>query len=248
MFLALLLAFAGLWNVAIAQSPADGRSPMALLEQSRERQRDYVEYLKKQAAADPNNRRLRLDLGRVYYAPSSGYDAAAIAEAEELFDQILASEPENATALVYRGSLLGLKLGFHLVPPSQSAATLRQSNADLDRAVALAPDDLEVRSVRGYTSFHTPSFVGRDRIAVEDFSHIIPLLEREPGSELQRAEFHLALGDAYHKAGDDDKARQSWRRVMELSPGASAAIAAESKLREVAGQSSFGPNYKEVVA
>ena len=80
MFLALLLAFAGLWSAAIAQSPADGRSPMALLEQSRERQRDYVEYLKKQAAADPNNRGLRLDLGRGYYALALGYDAAAIAD------------------------------------------------------------------------------------------------------------------------------------------------------------------------
>ncbi|HKC86390.1 MAG TPA: hypothetical protein VKG02_10475, partial [Blastocatellia bacterium] len=248
MFLALLLAFAGLWNAAIAQSPADGRSPMAALEQSRERQRDYVEYLKKQAAADPNNRGLRLDLGRGYYALALGYDTAAIADAEKLFDQILAAEPDNATALVYHGSLLGLKLGFRLVPPDRSLAALRQSNADLDRAVALAPDDLEVRGIRGYTSLYTPSFVGRDRIAVEDFSHIIQLLERQPGAELQRAEWRLALGDAYHKAGEDDKARQSWRRVMELSPGASAAIAAESKLREVAGQSPSGPNYKEVVA
>jgi signal transduction histidine kinase len=248
MFLALLLAFAGLWNAAVAQSPADGRSPMALLEQSRERQRDYVEYLKKQSSADPNNLRLRLDLGRGYYALAIGYDAGAIAEAEKLFNQILAAEPENATALVYRGSLLGLKLGLRLVPPDRSLAALRQSNADLDRAVSLAPDDLEVRSIRGYSSLYTPSFVGRDRIAVEDFSHIIQLLERQPGAELQRAEWRLALGDAYHKAGEDDKARQSWRRVMELSPGASAAIAAESKLRVVAGQSPSGPNYKEVVA
>src|SRR5262249_60647332 len=99
MFLALLLAFASHWNVAIAQSPADGRSPMALLEQSRERQRDYVEYLKKQAAADPNNRGLRLDLGRGYYALALGDDARGSAEAEEPVRQILAGRPENATAL-----------------------------------------------------------------------------------------------------------------------------------------------------
>ena len=248
MFLALLLAFAGLRNAAIAQSPADGRSPMAALEQSRERQRDYVEYLKKQAAADPDNRRLRLDLGRGYYALALGYDTAAIAEAEKLFDQILAAEPDNATVLAYRGSLLGLKLGFRLVPPDRSLSALRQSNADLDRAVALAPDDLEVRSIRGYSSYYTPSFLGRDRFAVEDFSHIIRLLERQQGAEVQRAEFHLALGDAYHKAGEDDKARQSWRRALELSPGATAAIAAESKLRDIAEPISSGPNYKEVVA
>src|SRR5262249_26896704 len=174
-------------------APADGRWPMAFLERRRERKRDYVEYLKKQASADPNNRRLLLDLGRGYYALALGYDAGAIAEAEKLFDQILAAEPDNATALVYHGSLLGLKLGFRLVPPDRSLAALRQSNADLDRAVALAPDDLEVRGIRGYTSLYTPSFVGRDRIAVEDFSHIIQLLERQPGAELQRAEWRLAL-------------------------------------------------------
>src|SRR5262249_61528370 len=99
-------------------APADGRWPMAFLERRRERKRDYVEYLKKQAAADPNNRRLRLDLGRGYYALALGYDAAAIAEAEELFDQILAAEPDNATALVYRGSFVGLKLGFQSLPPN----------------------------------------------------------------------------------------------------------------------------------
>ncbi|HEY9430645.1 MAG TPA: hypothetical protein VI260_04070, partial [Blastocatellia bacterium] len=152
MFFALLLAFASVWSAAIAQSLADGRSPMTVFEQSRERQRDYIEYLKKQAAADPNNRRLRLDLGRGYYALALGDDVTAVTAAEELFDQILAAETENATALVYRGSLLGLKLGFRLVPPNQMAATLRQSNADMDRAVALAPDDQEIRSVRGYTS------------------------------------------------------------------------------------------------
>jgi signal transduction histidine kinase len=248
MFFVLLLAFASLWNEAVAQSLAGGRSPMAVFEQSRDRQRDYVEYLKKQAAADPNNRRLRLDLGRGYYALALGDDVAAVAAAEELFDQILAAEPENATALVYRGSLLGLKLGFRLVPPNQMGATLRRSNADMDLAVALAPDDLEVRSVRGYTSLYTPSFVGRDRIAVEDFSHILQRFERRPGAEIQRAEFHLALGDAYHKAGEVDKARQSWRRVMELSPGATAAIAAESKLRGVKEPGPSVPNYKEVVA
>src|SRR5262249_26068275 len=221
---------------------------IAELGQSRERQRDYVEYLKKQAAADPNNRQLRLDLARGYYALALGYDTAAISEAEKLFDQILAAHPENATALAYRGSLLGLKLGFNLVPLDHALAVAQQSNANLDRAVALTPDDLEVRNVRGYASFYTPSFLGRDQIAIEDFTHIIQLLERQPGTEHRRAELHLILGDAYHKAGEDNEARQSWRRVIELSPGASAAGAAESNLRHAPEQSASTPNYKEVVA
>src|SRR5215470_6110225 len=248
MLLALLFAFTGLWNVALAQSPADERSPMAALGQTRERQRDYVEYLKKQSAADPDNRQLRLDLVRGYYALALGYDSAAITEVEKLLDQILAAEPGNATALAFRGSLLGLKLGFGMVPLDQALAVAQQSGANLDRAVALAPDDVEVRNIRGYASFYTPSFLGRDQIAIEDFSHIIRLLERQSGAEQQRAELHLTLGDAYHKAGEDDKARQSWRRAIELAPGTSAAVAAESKLRYVAEQPPANLNYREVVA
>src|SRR5215813_2423069 len=248
MLLALLLAFTGLWNVALAQSPADERSPMAALGQTRERQRDYVEYLKKQSAADPDNRQWRLDLVRGYYALALGYDSAAITEVEKLLDQILAAEPGNATALAYRGSLLGLKLGLNMIPLDRALAVAQQSSANLDRAVALAPDDVEVRNIRGYASFYTPSFLGRDQIAIEDFSQFIRLLERQSGSEHQRAELHLTLGDAHHKAGEDDKARQSWRRAIELAPGTSTAVAAESKLRYVDEQPPSNLNYREVVA
>jgi len=244
-----ILSFAPAFGAsAIAQPPSDERPPMALWEQSRERQRDYVEYLKKRSAADPENGRLRLDLARGYYLMAMEYDTAAIAEAEKLLDRILADEPANATALAYRGALLGLKMGFNLTPQDQMYAAARQSNANLDRAVALAPDDIEIRNIRGYTSLYTPSFAGRDQFAVEDFAHIIRLLERQPNTERRRAELHLTLGDAYRKAGDNEKADGSLRRAIELSPGGSAAIAAESRLRQVAEQTPSNLNYKEVVA
>jgi len=91
-----ILSFAPAFGAsAIAQPPSDERPPMALWEQSRERQRDYVEYLKKRSAADPENGRLRLDLARGYYLMAMEYDTAAIAEAEKLLDRILADEPAN---------------------------------------------------------------------------------------------------------------------------------------------------------
>src|SRR5262245_19077607 len=130
MLFALLFAFADLWNAAVAQSPADERSPAQAFGQSRERQRDYVEYLKKQVAADPDNRQLQLELGRAYYSIAITYDTAAIAEAEKVFDRVLAAEDQNAVALAYRGALQGLKLGFRLVSPDRSLATLRQSSED----------------------------------------------------------------------------------------------------------------------
>jgi signal transduction histidine kinase len=232
---------------AIAQPSADELAPMLLWEQLRERQREHVEFLKERSAADPGNRRLLIDLARGYYSMAMENDVAAIAEAEKLFNRILADEPQNATALAYRGALLGFKLGFNLTPRDQMYVVMRESSANLDRAVALAPDDIEIRGIRGYVSIFTPSFAGRDQFAVEDFAHIILLLERQPNSERRRAELHLTLGDAYRKAGDNENARRSWLRVIELSPGGSGAVAAESRLRAVAEQSAV-PNFKEVVA
>jgi signal transduction histidine kinase len=234
---------------AVAQPPADERAPILLWEQSRERQREYVEYLKRRSAADPGNRRLLFDLARGYYSLAMEQDVAAIAEAEKLFDQLLADEPQNAKALAYRGAVLGIKLGYGLTPYDQMYAVMRESSANLDRAVALAPDDTEIRGIRGYVSYFTPSYLSRDQFAVEDFSHIIRLLERQQNTERRRAEFHLTLGDAYRKAGDDENARASWLRAIELSPGASPAIAAESRLRYVAGPTTgSNPDFKEIVA
>ena len=243
-----ILSFATIFGASvIAQPPADERAPVLLWEQSRERRREYVEYLKERSAADPGNRRLLLDLARGYYSMAMEQDVAAIAEAEKLFNRILADEPQNATALAYRGALLGFRLGFGLTPQDQMYALMRESSANLDRAVALAPDDIEIRGIRGYVSIFTPSFAGRNQFAVEDFAHIIRLLERQPSTERRRAELHLTLGDAYRKAGDNENARRSWLRAIELAPGASAAGAAESRLRVVAEQSA-GSDFKEIVA
>jgi signal transduction histidine kinase len=234
---------------AVAQPPADDRAPMLLWERLRERQREYVEYLKERSAADPDNRGLRLDLARGYYSLALEHDVAAIAEAEKLFDRILADEPDNAMALAYSGALIGFKLGFNLTPHDQMYALMRKSSANLDRAATLAPDDIEIRYIRGYASLYTPSFAGRDQFAVEDFAHAIRLLERQPNTERQRAELHLTLGDAHRKTGDDENARVSWLRVIELSPGGSTSIAAESRLRYIAEQSaSSNPDFKEIVA
>ncbi|HEV2666229.1 MAG TPA: histidine kinase, partial [Blastocatellia bacterium] len=244
------MSFAPVFGASvIAQPPADERAPVLLWEQSRGRQREYVEYLKKRSAADPDNRRLRLDLARGYYSLAMEQDVAAITEAEKLFDRILADEPQNATALAYHGALLGIKLGYGLTPHDQMYAVMRESTANLDRAVALAPDDIEIRGIRGYVSYFTPSYLSRDQFAVEDFAHIIRLLERQSNTERRRAELHLTLGDAYHKGGDDENARVSWLRAIELSPGASAAIAAESRLRYLAAPAAgSNPEFKEIIA
>jgi signal transduction histidine kinase len=224
----LLMACGG----ALAQEQFPGAGPLGVWQQSQQMQRDYIELLKKQTAADPNNLALQLNLGRAYHWLALSHEEDALVEGEKIFKQILAREPDNAVALAYAGSLLGLKIGYQLIPEDQIGSAANQAGAALDRAVRLAPDSIEVRMARGYASFHTPSIAGRDALAIEDFTRVIELFKQHPGDEARQAELHIVLGDAYRKMGEMDPARAQWERARALAPASSIALAAESRLRQ----------------
>jgi signal transduction histidine kinase len=218
--------------VTLAQEQFSGAGPLGVWQQSQQMQRDYIELLKKQAAADPNNLSLQLNLGRAYHWLALSHEEDALIEGEKTFKQILARKPDNAVALAYAGSLLGLKIGYHLIPEDQVVPTANQAGAALDRAVSLAPNSIEVRMARGYTSFYTPSIAGRDALAIEDFTRVIELFKQIPVAEARRAEVLLVLGDAYRKMGEMDSARAQWERARALTPASSLALVAESRLRQ----------------
>jgi hypothetical protein len=167
---------------ALAQGQFAGAEPLYVWQQSQRLQRDYIEVLKKQSAADPNNLSLQLNLGRAYHWLALSRGEGALIEGERLFKDILERDPDNAVALGYYGSLLGLKIGDRLIPENQIGPVAMQSIAALDRAVALAPDSVEVRQARGYASLYTPSAAGRDHFAIEDFTRVIELFKRLPGT------------------------------------------------------------------
>jgi hypothetical protein len=88
---------------------------------------------------------------------------------------------------------------MNLDATDQINAVARQAGAELDRAVALAPDSIEVRELRGYASFYTPSEVGRDQLAIEDFNRATEVLERLPKTEDHRAELYLILRERFFR-------------------------------------------------
>ena len=234
---------------ALAQEQFPGAEPLGVWQQSQQMQRDYIELLKKQIAADPNNLAPRLNLGRACHWLALSHDEDALIEGEKAFRQILAREPDNAVALAYAGALLGLKIGYHMIPEDQIGPTANQAGAALDRAVKLAPDSIEVRMIRGYSSFYTPSIVGRDALAIEDFTRVIELFKQLPGAEARQAEVHLVLGDAYRKTGKMDRAREQWERTRALAPASSFAVAAESRLRQFEDRAETAAvNFKKVTA
>ncbi len=237
-------------NAQTANEPDAGHTAWQRSRQAQGQiQRDYIEQLNRQIAAAPEDLKLQLNLGKAYFSSATVGDPRAMFEAEKIFQRLLNQEPNNAEALAYHGSLLGMKIGFNLTPPDQIFTVSQQAQTELDRAVQLAPDSEDVRELRGYFNFYTPSLFGRDRMAVEDFSHVLAIISQRPNSELDQARLLLILGDTHNKRSDEKEARNSWQRVVQLAPNSDLAAAAEGRLRDLDGQKTLVSAYgKELVA
>jgi DNA-binding LytR/AlgR family response regulator len=89
--------------------------------------------------------------------------------AEETFSRVLASSPNHAHALVYRGEARIMRGVLALRTSFGSASTSFDSGiSDMDRAVSLAPTDLSVRVARGVAYAEFPDFYNKKAIARQD--------------------------------------------------------------------------------
>ncbi len=245
----LAVCLSALCHTAAAQSTDPVLSPFALRQQSRQAQQDYIAELQRRGQAEPGNLAVQLNLGRAYYWLALERDTEALFAAERVFAGILQRAPDNAVALAYHGGITGFKIGNNLTAPQQVATLALQAINELDRAVALAPagseDELEVRELRGYSSFYTPSIFGRDALAVGDFTRVIKLLEQTPDRAREQARMWLTLGDTQRKMGEPEQARASWRQATALAGEFTTAV--DARLESLASSDAPRANAKELI-
>ena len=194
---------------------------------------ERIRELEARLDADPTNVALLLDLGRAHFSMATSHRSDGHLDlAEQAFEDVLAIESENAVALAYHGHIAGVRVGLGLAPKEEREALLEINNRDLDRAVELAPDNLEIRLIRATDGLYTPSFYGRDTLAIEDIQHMIRLLEDYPESPWH-AKVWVMLGDMHGKRDEWDLARAAYQTAIELDPGTTYAQEAEARLRSL---------------
>ena len=104
---------------------------------------------------------------------------------------------------------------------------------EMDKAVELAPDVIEVRIVRGINSTQLPSMFRRNPIAMRDFATLLARPDfphLDPG--LQSTIYYWA-GVASDQDNQPDKARELFRKAAECAPGSGTAERAKAKLKEL---------------
>lgn len=156
----------------------------------------------------------------------SGYtgDAAALDQGMKICEEALAANPQYPEAMVWHGSgLVYRSFGAFQTGDQQKGVELwRQGVQEMDRAVAIAPDNLGVLIPRGAFLLNSSHFIPDAERArsfvqkgVADFEKVYEL-QKAHFAELgthPRGELMLGLADGYSRLGDQQKASEWFERI-----------------------------------
>lgn len=140
--------------------------------------------------------------------------------AESTFDRAVQLDAKDPIARLYLGltrmELSGWFARKGSFGPSGELTT--KACADLDAAVALGPDNLQVRLSRGSSYVEFPSFLNKGALAREDLEAVVHHPKFAAQSNDLRARAHYTLGRIYAAGGEAEKARASWQAAVAASP------------------------------
>lgn len=175
--------------------------------------------LRVQLAAAPTNVVLLVTAGERAHNLAGGGDDAVIPEGEAWLKQALELQPTNALARALLGSLTVIKARGEFWPNVQ-LRHVRAGNALLDEAVAAAPDDPRVRSLRAFNNAHQPAFLGRKDILRDDLPWLWERIQAgTDGLDTHaRQETALRWGEVLRDDGRREEARAVWTVGAAFAP------------------------------
>jgi hypothetical protein len=155
-----------------------------------------------------------------FYAAVAG-DRDALPRAEQVLGELGGDQSDDPQVLAYLGAARLLQAS-HAPFLWDKAALGRQGLSLEDRAVAAAPENLEVRFLRGVTNYELPRFLGRWDVAVNDLTKVAQVAERESAAGRLDPRAAAAGLDYYGKVReqkfDAPGAISAWRAAVRISP------------------------------
>lgn len=149
------------------------------------------------------------------------FERGELAHARRVLQRALALDPGNAQAIAWYGASLTAE-AIYDHPPLKRMGFIADGLVQMDRAVALAPDDPIARLVRLNVCLGLPPFARRQKTVRDDVIHLLELVRTHPREVdpilplvYQRA------GDAFERLGDPRQARRYWEAALLELPDAS---------------------------
>jgi heme-degrading monooxygenase HmoA len=168
----------------------------------------------------------------------------AYLQAEQTVDQAIQQDAHDPLAWLTRGAVKMERAGW-LAQHSRfgpANEVMAAACGDLDRAVAMSPENYQVRITRGLLYGRFPSFLNKGALARED----LEMAERgrefasEPAEK--RAQTHLLLGMVYSASGDVAKSGGEFLAAVEANPDGAAAKEARAQAKKLEQAAEGQPN------
>lgn len=156
--------------------------------------------------------------------------------AESTFARAVELDAKDPIARLYLG-LARMELSGWLARKGSfgpSGDVMTKATGDLDAAVALGPDNLQVRMSRGASYAEFPSFLNKGALAREDLEAVVHHPKFAAQSNDLRARAYYTLGRVYAAGGESEKARTSWAAAVAASPQSREGLAAQVELGKLA--------------
>jgi tetratricopeptide (TPR) repeat protein len=156
-------------------------------------------------------------------------NAEALDRAMSTCEKLLGENPNNAGALVWHGAGVYFRAGQHFMKsePDKGMPLAARGIEEMDRAVALAPDDVGVRIPRGSVlaaaARTMPDSPYRRQLferVLADYLHIYEMQKDGLGTlgVHPRGELLFTIADAYSRTGQPEKAAEFFGKLAAVNP------------------------------
>lgn len=190
-----------------------------------------IDSLKTIIKNEPNNIQAKIALGVHYHDLGVAGDRQAVERGQELLEQALSLDPNNAYALGYYGSILSLKARDASMPWIK-VKYAKQGFEQLDKSIQMEPNDLDVRLIRAMNSYQVPKIMKRLALSLEDFNFIINHEAFKSWTPEHRAFVYFHFGKALEKDDQPEKAREYFELAIKEAPGSKSAQDAKKAIKK----------------
>jgi len=192
-----------------------------------------------QAPPAPTPQRFDMIVRTDFFAGFAG-DEARLAKGMATCEEMLATAPNHAEALVWHGSGLAFNAGkaFQQGDMKTGGELWQRGMEEMDKAASLEPDNVGVRIPRGalllQATRNMPPAMARPLIekAVGDYEHVLALQSAYFGTmgDHPKGELLFGLAEGYSRLGNAEKARVYFERLIADAPASGQAPKAKAWL------------------
>lgn len=190
--------------------------------------------LQKPLSASPTNPAALYTLAKYCHDTGAKDNEEAAKLAEKYFNDLLKLQPTNALAIAYLGSTLTMRARDSFWPTRQ-LSLVKDGIRTMDRAVALAPNDITIRMVRAMNNVHMPRWLDRETIVRDDFAWLWEQVQKQPAyfQTDDKQDIARCYGETLLKAKQKDKAKEIWQTGLNLDPKTKEAAAIRKQLDKI---------------